>query len=233
MLKSNYAGTTTPTFQVGKDGFTLLQGASVPSSGLGSVGDLYVRTGSTPQLYQKTDSSTWTLLGAPGGLTRVPILGFGTVPDNSGDVFVEPYTIKATNKKWERLVFVFNDTSTPVALHGGFTIPEEYEDEAKIIVSWTSTATSGSVAWDFYYRAVGGDDSESLDQSGVQQAVTFVDNAPSSAYNKLESIILLTDENLTAGDEVEFDLIRDGANASDTMSAAAILFNALFEYDSA
>lgn len=164
---------------------------------------------------------------------RIPILGFGTVPDGSGDVFFEPYDIKATADQWKRLVAIFNDTSTRLGLRGGFTVPKDYVGAAKIIVVWTSTATSGDVEWDFDYRAVGGDDTESLDQSGTQESVNLNDTAPSAAHERMETALALTAGNFAADDEVEFELFRDGADAGDTMAAAAIVFNVLFEYSDA
>lgn len=161
---------------------------------------------------------------------RIPILGFSTVPDASGNVFLEPYDVKATNDVWDRLVVIFNDTATRLGLQGGFVVPKNYVGSAKIIVVWTSTATSGNVAWDFDYRAVGGDDAESLDQSGTQESATVTDAAPGAAHRRLEAQISLTSANLAADDEVEFGLFRDGADGADTMTAAAIVFSVLFEY---
>ena len=161
---------------------------------------------------------------------RVPILGWGTVPDGSGNVFFEPYDVKATNDVWKRLVVIFNDTAARIGLRGGFTVPKNYVGNAKIIVVWTATATSGDVEWDFDYRAVGGDDTESLDQSGVQESVNLNDTAPSAAHERMEAALALTAANLAADDEVEFELFRDGTDAGDTMAAAAIVFAVLFEY---
>ncbi len=164
---------------------------------------------------------------------RVPILGFGTVPDTSGDVFFEPYTIKATNDVWGRLVAIFNDTATRIGLQGGFTVPKNYVGSPKIVVVWTATATTGDVEWDFDFRAVGGDDTESLDQSGTQESVNINDTAPSAAHERMEASLTLTAGNFAVDDEVEFTLFRDGTNAGDTMAAAAIVFAVLFEYSDA
>lgn len=161
---------------------------------------------------------------------RIPVLGWATVPDTSGNVFFEPYTVKATNDVWGRLVAIFNDTATRLGLRGGFTIPKNFVGTPKIIVVWTSTATSGDVVWDFDYRAVGGDDTESLDQAGTQEAVTVTDTAPGAAHRRLEASMSLTAANLAVDDEVEFEIFRDGAAAGDTMAAAAIVFQVLFEY---
>ena len=116
---------------------------------------------------------------------RISILNWATVPDTSGNVYMEPYNILATNDIWDRLVTIFRDTATRIGLPGGFTVPKNYVGTAKIIVVWTATATTGDVVWDFDYRAVGGNDTESLDQTGTQESVTVTDTAPTAIHNRL------------------------------------------------
>ena len=164
---------------------------------------------------------------------RVPILGHGTTPDTSGDVFQEPYSIKAINGLWQRLVTIFNDTAARIGLRGGFAVPKNYVGTPKIIIVWTATATSGDVEWDFDYRAVGGDDSESLDQATAQESVNQNDTAPSAIHERMEVSLSLTAGNFAVDDEVEFELFRDGTDAGDTMAAAAIVFGVYFEYTDA
>lgn len=164
---------------------------------------------------------------------RIPVLGFGTKPDASGDVFVEPFSVKAVNDQWERLVLVYNDTATRIGCEGGFVVPQNYVGAASLIVVWTSSAIAGDVEWDFDYRAVGGDDAESLDQAGTQESVNQNDTAPTAAFRRLEAALALTPGNFSPGDEVEFGLFRDGADAGDTMAAAALVFEVLFQYDDA
>ena len=164
---------------------------------------------------------------------RIPILGIGTSVGTSGDVFLESYTVKATNDVWKRLVVIFNDTANRNGLSGGFSVPKNYVGSPKIIVVWTTTATTGDVEWDFDYRAVGGDDTESLDQTGTQETVNQNDTAPSAAHERLEAVLALTAGNFAIDDEVTFELFRDGTDAGDTMAAAAILFGLIFEYSDA
>jgi putative transposon-encoded protein len=161
---------------------------------------------------------------------RIPILGWATVPDTSGNVFFEPYTVKATNDVWERLVVVFNDTANRMGLSGGFTVPKNYVAGAKFVVVWTSTATSGDVEWDVDYRAVGGDDTESLDQTSNQESLNQNDTAPSAIHERMEANLTATSGNFAADDEVTFELYRDGTDGGDTMAAAAMVFAVLFEY---
>lgn len=160
----------------------------------------------------------------------INILGPNTVPDSSGDVFLEPYDIKASNDVWKFLVFIFNDTSTRIGLRGMFRVPQNYVGTAKIVVEWSSTATTGDVEWDFDYRAIGGNDTESMDQSGTQESVNNNDTAPGAAHRRLNCELTLTSSNLAAGDLVEFELFRDGTDGGDTMAAAAIFFGAYFSY---
>jgi hypothetical protein len=125
---------------------------------------------------------------------RIPILGSANPSGGTaGAVFCEPYAIKATNDVWNPLLWVFNDPSARNGLACKFTVPKNYVGTAAFIVVWTSTATSGNVVWDVDYRAVTGNDTESLDQTLNQESVTVTD-------------------------------------AADTMAAAALLVDFLFEY---
>lgn len=161
---------------------------------------------------------------------RISIVQWQSRPDSSGEVFIEPYTIKATNDVWGLDVLIFNDTSTRDGYHGGFTVPQNYVGSANLVPIWTSTATSGDVEFDFDYRAVGGNDAESLDQTGTQESVNQNDTAPSAVNERMEISIALTDGNFAAGDTVLFQFFRDGTDGGDGIAAAVIVFELLFEY---
>lgn len=166
---------------------------------------------------------------------RLSILGIGTVPDTSGNCWQEPYTILATNDVWGMLIYRFGSSNaaeptTRIGLRGRFTVPKNYVGSAALVVAWTATITSGNVVWDFDYRAVGGDDTESLDQSGNQESVSVTDAAPTAAHRRLEVTINLTAGNFAADDTVEFEFFRDGADANDTMAGSGILVDLYFQY---
>lgn len=164
---------------------------------------------------------------------RLPILGANTVPDSSGDVFFEPYSIKAANDVWDYLVCIFNNSGNRDGLRGKFDVPQGYVGSAKIIVVWTSTVISGDVEFDFDYRCVGGDDIESLDQAGTQETVNQEDIAPSAIHERMEASLSLTSANVAPGDTCQFEFFRDGVDAGDTMAAAAIVHDLFFEYTDA
>jgi len=166
---------------------------------------------------------------------RLPIFGWSMRPDDTGECWLEPYDVLATNDAWKRLVLRFgaSNAAQPTVrhgAHGGFTVPKNYVGSSVLVIVWTATLTSGNVVWDFDYRTVAGNDTTSLDQSGTEQAVTVTDAAPGAAHRRLEITSSLTAANFAADEEVEFFLARDGADAADTMAGAALLFNAFFEY---
>lgn len=166
---------------------------------------------------------------------RIPILGWSCRPDDTGECWIEPYDILATNDVWDRLVARFgaSNAAQPTVRHGlagGFTIPKTYVGSPKIIIVWATTLNAGDVVWDFEYRAVGGDNAESLDQSGTQESLTVTDTAGGAAHRRMETSMSLTAGNLAVDDEVEFYLARDGADGADTLAGSALLFQALFEY---
>lgn len=162
----------------------------------------------------------------------IPILNHTTLPGTSGNAFFEPYPILATNDTWKHLVGILNDTATRIGFYGAFTVPSNYDPSGttKIIIVWTSTATAGDVEWDFDYIAVSGNDAESLDQAAAVESVNGNDTAPGAAHRRLQFEIALTAANIAAEDTVEWLLARDGTDGGDTMAAAAILFDLLFEY---
>lgn len=160
---------------------------------------------------------------------RVPILGFATKPDTSGEVFFEPNSIKGTNDFFEELVLVFNDSATKDSVFGSFMVPQNYSSSANFVVVWKTTATSGDVEFDFDYRAVAA--GESLDQATAQESLNQNDTAGGSADLRQDASLSATDGNFSAGDIVQFLLSRDGTDAGDTISAAVTVHGVYFEYD--
>lgn len=175
-------------------------------------------------------------LRGPGAATiRIPILGWSTRPDDTGDCFFEPYDILATSDVWKRLIgrCGANNAAQPTVragVHGGFVVPKDYLGTAKLVIVWTATLVAGNVVWDFDYRTVAGDDTTSLDQAGTEEAVTVTDTAPGAAHRRLEVMVNLTSANFAVDDEVEFFFGRDGVDAADTMAGSAILFELYFQY---
>lgn len=159
-----------------------------------------------------------------------PILNAVTI-DGSGNVYAQQYDVTATNDKWKHRHFIFADAgSVRIILYGIFRVPQNYVGTAVLVITWTSQTTSGNVVWDFDYRAVGGDNSESLDQSGQDESVSVTDAAPGAANRRMEVTIALTSGNFAAGDTVEYLIARDISDAADTLAGTVELVDLNFRY---
>ena len=163
---------------------------------------------------------------------RIPIIGWDAVPDASGDVFIEAVVTKWTNDFFKHLLLIFNDSGNDDELFGSFGVPQNYVGSANLVVVWSSTAITGDWEIGFAYRAVGGNDAESLDQATAQEALLSGNNdtAPSAANERMEFSISLTDANFAAGDTVEYIFSREGADAGDGIAAAIQVHDLFFEY---
>lgn len=171
---------------------------------------------------------------------RIPILGFPTTPDKSGNVFFQPADVDPGFSNLLSGVFVFADTSTKDGLHGRFQVPDIWveTDDTNFEVKWTAAnnVITGNCVLDLDYRVVKGDDTDSLDQTIDQEALTVTDAAPSAVDRQLRVTIGdATQGNFAAGDTVNFILSRDGAvgGPTDTMVAAALVTGLWFVFSDA
>lgn len=163
---------------------------------------------------------------------RLSIINRWSLPDTSGDVYFEPVTVAATNDFFKSNNLIFEDSGNDDELFGRFYVPENYVGTANLVIVWTSTATSGDVEFGFAYRAVGGNDTESLDQATAQESLLSGNNdaAPSAVNERMEYSISLTDGNFAAGDTVQFIFSREGADAGDGLGAKLRIYDLFFEY---
>jgi len=168
---------------------------------------------------------------------RIHLIGSQVTVDGGGRIVVEPFDVtpNTTNDVWKHKVVRFknNDGVAKDVIFGKFGIPKNYVDTANLIVVWSTNLTTLDVVWDFDYRAVGGNDIESLDQSGFQESVTGTDDSPSAAWERLELSIALTDTNFAADDTVQYQFGLDGLDAAHTFTGNAVLFGLYFEYNDA
>lgn len=162
-----------------------------------------------------------------------PMLGHNTMPNSSGNVFFEPYPIKATNDFWRHGHWIFNDTSIDDKLYGMFTVPHNYVGTAQLVILWTTTAISGNANFEFAYRDVAGNDAESLDQATAEETVTSgAIAAPGAANRRMETVVNLVSANFAPGSSVPFYFARKGTSL-DTIAAALALASLEFRYSDA
>jgi len=126
--------------------------------------------------------------------------------------------------------YSFEDTGEQAGRDFEFGIPPKYANGANIVAIWTSKAIVGDVLFRFDYRAVGGDDVETLDQVSPQESVEVIDSAPSSPGKRMKAVLPLTDGNFQPGDTVKIRHIVDGADTRHTMAAVVEIRGLYFEY---
>lgn len=167
---------------------------------------------------------------------RIPILGFATRPDDTGEAFFEPADLNfGANDLARQFVLALGSAlaAQPTVKHGvygAFRVPKSYVGSPVLVIEWSATLITGNVVFDFDYNTVAGDDTESLDPAAWQQSVTVTDAAPATARRKVTPTVALTAANFAADDIVEFFFGRDGVDAADTMAGRAYIFEASFEY---
>ena len=162
----------------------------------------------------------------------ISAMGPQTIPDTTGSCFFATFDNTATNDNFKHVVIQFIDpvsSNEQFGIYGAFEVPQNYVGTAAIIPRWTSSATSGNARFEFSYRAIGGDDAESLDQATFQETVNVTDAAPSAAFERNTPSMALTSGNLAAGDTVEWYFTRK-ADGADTMAAGLTLHELVFSY---
>lgn len=161
---------------------------------------------------------------------RMSVLGAATLPDASGNVWPEPASLTQTNDRYPQLVWRFKDTATKDSLGIRFAVPKTYVGSTtapKLIVVWTTTATSGNAIWTFDYSSAAS--TASLDPSADEENLTVTTAAPASSQTGKESALTFTGADLAAGDILQGKLSRNGAG-SDTIAADLVVYDILFEW---
>jgi len=178
------------------------------------------------------DQTTCTIAGGgSNAIIRVPLINWATTPDATGRAFFENYTTKATNDIFKHLVLTLNNPGAGEShgIYGTFDIPNACTASEVVRILWTSTAITGVANFAFDYRAIGGDDTESLDQATFQEQIDIEDTAPSATDERMNITGALTGTNLAAGDTVEFFFYRQDETGVDTLAAAVTIHGLFFE----
>ena len=159
---------------------------------------------------------------------RISILGAGTTPDTSGDVFFEPYSVTDTATIADPMILNFALGSTRQGAHGSFQVPQNFVGTVQVIVLWVANATTGNAIFEFDYIAV----ADTQDPgAAVTESDTNTLGTDGTAFRlNTTTITGITSGNFAIGDQVVFTLFRDQADANDTLAVDALVLGVLFEY---
>ena len=152
--------------------------------------------------------------------SSIPLFNSSTIPDGTGNTWFEPSSVSGTNDNFKHLVAVASSSASKAVFYGSIRIPDDYVGNPLVKIVWSCPITScGDAVFDFDYRAVGGDDAESLDQATFQESVTVTDSSSATANNRMVAMVALTGSNISAGDTLQYSIGQDAADAADTYTS--------------
>lgn len=124
-------------------------------------------------------------------------------------------------------VLEFDDAATEYA-YSRFRLPSDWTGSLDVQLSWSTTATSGNVVWQFQTTCVA--DDESVDASwNTAQTVTDAAKGTGGRLNTA-SLSSVTTTGCAAGELLKFRILRDPSHASDTIAATARLVGVEWTY---
>jgi len=159
---------------------------------------------------------------------QIPILGAGTLPDTSGNVFFQPYTVEDTAAVIDPLVLVFVNVSAKIGIASTFTVPQNYVGSPSFEIIWTANnATTNNAVFDLSYLTRSG--TEDMGAAATATTDTVTDAHTGTAFQRNQASISVTAGNFALGDQCLYELFRDGV--ADSLAADYLVFQVLFQYD--
>ena len=151
--------------------------------------------------------------------TKYHLLSNWTImPDASGNCFLEPASIKQTNDRYHQMRIILKDSGTKTGFGLSFIVPEDYVSAPYIGIIWGSNATSGNnVVFDVDYTCAAFN--TTLDPSSDEENATATTADSATSQMGVVTEIALTAGNLAAGHRFAGNIMRDGANGSDTLAS--------------
>ena len=163
----------------------------------------------------------------------MPILGFGTVPDNTGDVFIAPIStqLALANAPGNELCVVMPTAAVAAAdtgIYGRFTVPQNYVGTEVLVIRGILDGASGGLVLAFGWQAGIRADNESYDLAlGTAIVVTATDTrADEDIY---EETIDISADTYVVGDDVNFFFFID--DSEHTYTGLFLLTGLFFRYN--
>lgn len=143
---------------------------------------------------------------------RLPIMGAMTLPDTTGECYMDNVNnqMALANSPARNLVMTFKDPTADCGFYGSFSVPKNYIGTPKIVVRGILDGAVGatSVDFEFSYRALA--DNEAFDVANWQENLAFNSGNTNGWTNEdVIEIVGTLAANFAVDDDVFFYLKRD------------------------
>lgn len=185
------------------------------TAGSGDAEEISIGSGLT------LSAGTLSASGGSGGATNLWIPASAWIPRTTGGCGVDSREIGATNRaNVDELLF---DTAAEEFAQALVVMPSNYNNGTITArFYWTAASGSGGVAWGISGRAFGDDDA--LDQaSGTRQVVTDTFIVANDVHVTSATSAVTIDGTPAANKAINYQIVREVANASDTLGVDARL----------
>jgi hypothetical protein len=157
------------------------------------------------------------------GTVQVPV--YLDTPDNSGNSF-PTLTLSNGFTTVQRILPALSHAGDGTWV-GSIPVPEDYSSTPKVIISAVTNAVAGAVRWvvgTSVIAAGGREDSAFTDETA--QNVTV----PGTTSTRFDSTFAITGNTPVAGASLNIRVKRNAANAGDTCTATALVWQVVFQY---
>jgi hypothetical protein len=174
LVKINATGTTANQFSIGKKGATIFQGATTPLEALGTSGDLYIRTGLTPRLFQKY-GNRWGSIALDPGIRAESVEEGGSivVGDLTSYVAIRTTTVDTLLLTVDNDEYALEQSGTETVI----VLPDAPEGAAVTIKDEQGTASTVPLLIDGSVRHIDGQSQILLAESYATIHLVYTNNA--------------------------------------------------------
>lgn len=138
------------------------------------------------------------------------------------------------NPKKHFLTLDFDGAGATEHAWWSFRLSSNYSSGGTLKIQWMANATSGACKWQARVGAVTPGDADTPLEHAQAAAATVTTTTNGTEARRLnESSITLTMDSAAAGDWISLVLLRDSADASDTLTVDAEVLMVDFEYTTA
>ncbi len=141
---------------------------------------------------------------------RIPIMGGMTVPDATGETYLQPVDVAMTLGTFagSNMVMTLKDPSADTGFFGSFMIPHNFASAAKIVVAGIlDFTTGGNLQLGVQYVSLA--DNEAMDVAYVDNDTAVIDSTAYTTEDIVIASISLTDLDFEIGEVVQYFFRRE------------------------